>query len=176
MLDDSEISKLLKRITQLENINAVRNCLTRYMSICDQLNDQSALLKLEMLFTENAIWEGIGEKYRQSLGRYIGRNAIIQMFEQYITSPPHFMMNAHFLTSEDISVSDSGVTAQGEWLMLQTSTFHKNHKSHLNSARLNVSFLKERDTWQIDHFQTENIFSRPLSHWHSLDDLPVPNK
>lgn len=171
-----ELSQILKRIDILESINAVRKCLTQYMSICDQLNDISALYLLEPLFTETAIWEGIGEKYQKSLGRYVGRTEILNMFNKYITDPSHFRMNAHFLASENISISETGLTAQGEWLMLQTSTFNKDLTSHLNSARLTVSFIKYQNIWKIDHFQTENIFSRPISHWHSSDELPVPKQ
>ena len=49
-------------------------------------------------------------------------------------------------------------------------------RSHLNAAKLKVKFQKQADgTWKIKHFQTQNIFSRPVSHWHSEAELPVPS-
>lgn len=174
-LFSQKITLILHRLESLENINAVRKCLTRYMTICDQLDSQSPLQELANLFTKNAIWEGVGEKYQKSLGRYIGRSAIHTMFQNYVLGEPHFAMNAHFLTSENINIDETGVEANGTWLMLQTSTFHDG-KAHLNSARLTIQFSKHEDQWLMSHFQTENIFSRPISHWHSEDDLPVPNQ
>ncbi len=83
-------------------------------------------------------------------------------------------MNAHFVNSEQIHVNQNDANAS--WLMLQTSTF-KDGRSHLNTAKLNVKFQKQADgTWKIKHFQTQNIFSRPVSHWHSEAELPVPSQ
>lgn len=79
----------------------------------------------------------------------------------------------HFLTSELIEVQDEGAT--GSWVMLQTSTFASG-ASHLNAARLTVRFAEEEGQWRMAHFQTENLFSRPVSAWNSEADLPVPNK
>ncbi|MEW7966235.1 nuclear transport factor 2 family protein, partial [Acinetobacter baumannii] len=43
--------------------------------------------------------------------------------------------------------------------------------------KLKVKFQKQADgTWKIKHFQTQNIFSRPVSHWHSEAELPVPSQ
>jgi len=60
------------------------------------------------------------------------------------------------------------------WMMLQTSTF-QSEASHLNAAKLRIKFKRNAEgVWKIKHFQTENIFSRPVSHWHSTEALPVP--
>jgi hypothetical protein len=40
-----------------------------------------------------------------------------------------------------------------------------------------VKFRQQADgSWKIKHFQTENIFSRPVSHWNSTAELPVPSQ
>ncbi|MNF18980.1 hypothetical protein D3C80_2234120 [compost metagenome] len=57
--------------------------------------------------------------------------------------------------------------------MLQTSTFNDG-ASHLNAARLVVRFAMEEGRWRIAHFQTENLFSRPVTGWNSDAPLPVP--
>jgi ketosteroid isomerase-like protein len=115
----------------------------------------------------------VGKRYQASFGRYVGRNAIEQMFARYMQVESHFVMNAHFVNSEQIYVNQNDANAS--WLMLQTSTF-KDGRSHLNTAKLNVKFQKQADgTWKIKHFQTQNIFSRPVSHWHSEAELPLPS-
>jgi len=65
--------------------------------------------------------------------------------------------------------------ALGSWVMLQTSTFASGD-SHLNAARLTVRFAEEQGAWRMAHFQTENLFGRPVSGWNSEAPLPVPPK
>ena len=48
--------------------------------------------------------------------------------------------------------------------------------SHLNAARLTVRFAQEEGQWRMAHFQTENLFSRPVTAWNSEAPLPVPER
>lgn len=166
------MEQLLKRVEQLEAVNQIRNVLNRYMEICDALNADTDLNELMALFDEQAIWEGVGKRYQASFGRYEGRSAIETMFASYMHKESHFIMNAHFVNSEQIHVQDDHAT--GQWLMLQTSSFH-NGRAHLNAAKLMIQFKRQIDGhWTIQHFQTQNIFSRPVSHWENEAHLPVP--
>lgn len=161
------------RLHQLESENAVRACMNRYMVLCDALDARTPLDELTGLFTSNAIWEGKGAKYAKSFGGYRGREAIRAMFAGYMTEPAHFALNVHFLCSELIRVE--GDEANGSWVMLQTSTFASG-ASHLNAARLTVRFREEQGVWRMAHFQTENLFGRPVEAWNSDAHLPVPGK
>lgn len=168
-----DIDLILQRLSALEAQQAIRNCINRYMEICDALNAQTNLNELMDLFTEDAVWEGIGEKYAASFGCYEGRDAIAKMFQSYMQQESHFVLNAHFVNSEQIYIQNN--TAQASWLMLQTSTF-RDGRSHLNAAKLNIRFQQQAEGgWKMQHFQTENIFSRPIDYWHSHAELPVPN-
>lgn len=161
------------RLARFEAEHAVRACMNRYMVLCDALDARSPLAELAGLFTRNAVWEGIGEKYRASFGRIEGRTAIRAMFAKYMTEPAHFAVNVHFLTSELIEVQGAS-EATGTWVMLQTSTFASG-ASHLNAARLTVDFRRSKGgTWRMAHFRTENLFSRPVDAWNQADPLPVP--
>ena len=161
------------RLHQLESENAVRACMNRYMVLCDALDARTPLDELAGLFTADAIWEGKGAKYAKSFGGYQGREAIRAMFAGYMTEPAHFALNVHFLCSELIRVQ--GNEASGSWVMLQTSTFASG-ASHLNAARLTVKFREEEGTWRMAHFQTENLFGRPVEAWNSDAHLPVPGQ
>lgn len=161
------------RLHQLESENAVRACMNRYMVLCDALDARTPLDELTGLFTSDAIWEGKGAKYAKSFGGYRGREAIRAMFAGYMTEPAHFALNVHFLCSELIRVE--GDEANGSWVMLQTSTFASG-ASHLNAARLTVRFREEQGVWRMAHFQTENLFGRPVEAWNSDAHLPVPGK
>lgn len=165
---------IMGRLIRLEADAQIRNLVSEYMHLCDDLSSPYISEKIGDLFTEDAIWEGIGALYKEKLGKYDGRNAIVSMMDTYIKHPPHFLMNVHFLNSQYIEIIDEQ-TACGRWKMLQTSTFNSN-VSHLNCAELNITFSRINDTWLISHFMTKNIFSRPVSFWHSEEDLQVPNK
>jgi hypothetical protein len=161
------------RLRQLESENAVRACMNRYMVLCDAIDARTPLDELAGLFTADAIWEGKGAKYAKSFGSYRGREAIRAMFAGYMTEPAHFTLNVHFLCSELIRVE--GEEASGSWVMLQASTFATG-ASHLNAARLTVRFCEEEGVWRMAHFQTENLFGRPIDAWNSDANLPVPGQ
>ncbi|AQZ81359.1 polyketide cyclase [Acinetobacter calcoaceticus] len=174
MLHDVDMTKLLLRLEQLQAQQEIRNCINRYMEICDALDANTDLNELMNLFDADCIWEGIGEKYAKSFGRYDSWQAIYDMFKSYTKKESHFVMNAHFVGSEQIYIKQN--QANASWLMLQTSTF-RDGRSHLNAAKLTVRFQQQIEgSWKIKYFQTENIFSRPISHWHSSAELPLPNQ
>ncbi|SCY74478.1 SnoaL-like domain-containing protein [Pseudomonas sp. NFACC37-1] len=164
-------AELEQRLRRLEIQDRVRACMNRYMVLCDALDAHTPLDELAGLFTQDAVWEGKGAKYAKSFGGYRGREAIATMFAGYMKTPAHFALNVHFLTSELIEVQDGAVI--GSWVMLQTSTFASG-ASHLNAARLTVRFAEEEGQWRMAHFQTENLFGRPVQAWNSDAELPVP--
>lgn len=166
------LAELHQRLHRFEVEHAVRACMNRYMALCDVLDVDTPLEELAGLFTREAVWEGKGAKYADSFGGYRGREAIGAMFATYMKPPAHFVLNVHFLTSELIEVNGQG--ASGSWVMLQTSTFASG-ASHLNAARLTVRFAEEEGQWRMAHFQTENLFGRPVQAWNSDARLPVPN-
>ncbi|MEP3349421.1 MAG: nuclear transport factor 2 family protein [Marinomonas sp.] len=167
----TELDQLLARVDALESEQAIRVCMNRYMDLCDHLNPETPLEELGNLFTENARWEGKGARYAKSFGGYEGRQAIVDMLAKYTALPAHFTLNVHYLSSEVIKVE--GDKAFGSWNMIQVSSFSAGG-SHLNSARLSVSFLRENGVWRMAHFETENRFSRPVSDWNNDAALPVP--
>lgn len=171
MSSSPTLAALAMRLERFEVEHAVRTCMNRYMVLCDALDAHTPLDELAGLFTRDAVWEGKGAKYAKSFGGYRGRKAIAQMFAGYMVEPAHFALNVHFLTSELIGVN--GAEALGSWVMLQTSTFASG-ASHLNAARLTVRFIEEDGQWRMAHFQTENLFGRPISPWNSDAHLPVP--
>lgn len=167
------IAHLEAALDELVSSRAIRHCVTRYMELCDQLDGNTPFDELGELFTRDAVWEGKGARYAQGFGGFKGRQAIRAMLQSYAGPEPHFRMNAHFLCSECIEVHGGSGSADASWLMLQTSTF-ANGASHLNAAQLKLRMALEEGRWRIAHFQTENVFSRPVDHWDSSAALPLP--
>ena len=46
MTDKVNIAEIIERLEQLEAHNAIRNCINRYMEICDELNANTDLYEL----------------------------------------------------------------------------------------------------------------------------------
>lgn len=150
----------------------IRQSMLCYMSLCDDLGPNSDLKQLMALFSVDAIWEGKGARYTKSFGRFEGHQEINDMFAKYTKLPGHFKMNLHFLGNENITVD--GERGRGQWMLLQPSDFNDG-RSQLSCARITASFIKREGQWLIHHFQTENIFSRPMgASWDQANALPVP--
>ncbi|RTE64501.1 nuclear transport factor 2 family protein [Amphritea opalescens] len=168
-----EFDRLYERLSALESASAVSACMHEYMRLCDQLDVGFDLEPLMFLFTTDAVWEGKGGRYAKSFGRRVGREAIRQMFDKYVQPPAHFALNAHFLTSEKITVT-SPTEARGTWMLLQTSSFNDG-RSQLSAALLDVLFQRVGEQWKIAHFTTESRFNRPVdTAWDCPQALPVP--
>ena len=151
---------LTSRLAVLEAERTVRNVLARYMLLCDQPCDDQAYPQLGDLFTDEAIWEGVGALYTETFGRQLGRARILAFLATYLAPSTHFRMNVHFLTSDEVCVAPEGDKAQGRWVMLQVSTY-ENGDSEMVSARLNIDFVKQDAIWKMSHFRTRRLFAMP---------------
>ena len=168
----ASLESLQQRLATLESERSVRECMNRYMHLCDMLGVDFPIDELMSLFTEDAVWEGKGSRYASTFGRYEGHKSIEAMFTKYIKPPAHFDLNVHLISNELINVD--GDTAKGSWVLLQPSTF-ADGRSQLSCARITACFECGDQGWQISNFQTENLFSRPmLGAWDHSGDLPVP--
>jgi len=159
-LPSDTIEALLARVASLEAENAVRKTIARYMALCDVPSGTLDGETLAALFTQDAIWEGIGPRYTQKFGHLRGHEAILAMLQRYLPPVPHFATNVHFLTSETIAVD--GARAKGRWIMLQASGY-VDARAELIAARLEIDFVPAQDgrNWLIQHFRTERLFDAP---------------
>lgn len=155
------------RVDRLEAERAVRGVLVRYLGLCDTLGEATPMDELGLLFTDDAVWVGVGTRYGAAFGEHAGRAAIVAFLDGY-RLPPHFAMNAHFLSSERIVVAADRAT--GRWMMLQTSTF-ADGRSDLRAAELTIAFAREEGCWQMRRFETRNLFRRAVDRW---DDAEQP--
>ncbi|MFM0482087.1 nuclear transport factor 2 family protein [Paraburkholderia strydomiana] len=160
-MTDKFIESLQTRLRALEAQNAVRKTIARYMALCDVPARTLEGESLAALFSDVAVWEGIGPQYADKFGRLQGPSAIVTMLQRYLPPTPHFATNVHFLTSGHIEVQ--GDTAKGRWIMLQASGY-VHAKAELIAARLEVDFTPSphnEDIWLIRHFRTERLFDAP---------------
>ncbi|MDR5836168.1 nuclear transport factor 2 family protein [Caballeronia sp. LZ034LL] len=160
-MTDTIIEALQARLRALEAHAAVRKAIARYMSLCDVPAHTLDGESLAALFSEDAVWEGIGPQYANKFGRLQGPAEIVAMLQRYLPPTPHFATNTHFLTSEHIEVNRD--TARGRWIMLQASGY-VDGKAELVCARLEVDFVpspRDECRWLMRHFRTERLFDAP---------------
>ena len=170
MSETSEaIAALTRRVEVLEAEADIRRLQTRYMFLCDTpipehgVTSDTQRIDLVMdLYTDDAVWEGVGEYYDGQFGRAEGADAVRRHFEGFWGQEhdPSLVLNAHYLTSEQIHVD--GDSATGQWIHVQPWLF-SDGSSLLRSSRLNNAFRRVDGVWKISRTRTENVFVAPLT-------------
>ena len=168
MSEETTLASLVKRIEVLEAEADIRRLQARYMFLCDTpcpefaVGDDAHRIDLIMeLYTEDAVWEGVGEYYDNQFGCAEGHDAIREHFNTFWGEKrePSLLLNAHYLTSEQIYVD--GDKATGQWIHMQPWLF-SDGTSLLRSSRLNNLFRRTDSGWRITRTRTENVFIAPL--------------
>lgn len=168
MIDDT-IAALVRRIDALEAEAEIRRLQARYMFLCDTplpeygvADDGERIELILALYSDDAVWEGVGEYYDGQFGRMVGKDRIREHFTRFWgeKQDPALVLNAHYLTSEQIHVD--GDVADGQWIHMQP-WLYADGTGLLRSSRLNNAFRKDADgVWRITRTRTENVFVAPL--------------
>lgn len=178
----SAVTSLQQEVATLRAEADIRRIQARYMFLCDTPcpedgvgdNDEERIARILDLYTEDAIWEGVGSYYDNQFGRVIGKAAIRAHFEKFWGQKrdPTLLLNVHYLTSEQIHVH--GDEADGQWVHMQPWIF-SDGSSLIRSSRLNNLFRKEGGVWKVSRTRTENIYVGPLPNgWaESIPDKSV---
>lgn len=162
------INKLEKRIDVLESEADIRRIQARYMFLCDTpcpvyppVSDRERIELILELYADDAVWEGVGEYYTGQFGKAEGKDAIRAHFNRFWPEEqdPRLILNAHYLTSEQIFVE--GDEATGLWIHMQP-WLYSDGTALLRSSRLNNAFRRDNGQWKITRTRTENVFISPL--------------
>ena len=165
----SAVKALQDDVATLRAEADIRRIQARYMFLCDtpcpeagvKDDDNERIRRILELYTEDAIWEGVGSYYDNQFGRAVGKAAIRKHFEGFWgeKKDPALLLNVHYLTSEQIHVR--GDEADGQWVHCQPWVF-SDGSSLLRSSRLNNLFRKVDGAWKVARTRTENIYVGPL--------------
>ncbi|MEU8412587.1 nuclear transport factor 2 family protein [Amycolatopsis japonica] len=165
---NDELTELRHRVEVLEAEAEIRRVQARYMFLCDTpcpeygVTDDDRRIDLILeLYAEDAVWEGVGEYYDGQFGRAVGKAAIRAHFRRFWGEKrdPALVLNAHYLTSEQIHVD--GDRADGQWIHVQP-WLYADGTGLLRSSRLNNAFRRQDGRWLITRTRTENVFIAPL--------------
>lgn len=162
------IDLLAARVEALEAEAAVRRVQARYMRLCDTpcpepgvADDAQRIDLIVDLYTDDAVWEGVGDHYEDQFGRAVGHDEIRRHFQRFWSRDrsPELVLNVHYLTSEQIEVH--GGDASGQWVHVQPWLF-ADGSAVLRSSRLKNAFRRVGDAWKITRTRTENVLIAPL--------------
>ncbi len=163
------LERLEREVFSLRAEADIRRLQARYMFLCDTPcpeagveNDAERVERIVDLYTEDAVWEGVGAYYDNQFGRKVGKDAIRGHFQAFWSEArtPGLVLNVHYLTSEQIHVE--GDIADGQWVHCQPWIF-SDGSALLRSSRLNNLFRRVDGVWKIARTRTENVFVAPLT-------------
>jgi SnoaL-like protein len=126
-------SELEKRITQLEDIEAIKQLKALYCDICDDNHNPDRIVKI---FAEDGIWEG------GDFGKAQGYDAIRNLFEGFaklISFSQHNVFNPR--------IEVDGNRAKGIWYFLGPFTFRQDNGARWIAARYDDDYVKLNGVW-----------------------------
>ena len=163
------VAALAAKVDSLTAEAEIRRVQARYMFLCDTPcpeagvdDDAERINRIVDLYTEDAVWEGVGSFYDNQFGRCVGKAAIRKHFQEFWGQKrdPALVLNVHYLTTEHIMVD--GDEATGHWVHMQPWIF-SDGSSLLRSSRLWNRFRRVDTQWKVSRTRTENVFVAPLT-------------
>lgn len=142
------IAELARRITVLEDIDAIKKLKARYCAVCDDDHNPD---KITTLFAEDGIWEGA-----DGIGRHQGHAAIRRLFEGFrerISFSQHNVMNP--------IIEVNGETAHGSWYFIGPFTFRKGNRAYWLAARYEDDYVKVNGEWKFKHLRAIGRMAAP---------------
>jgi hypothetical protein len=73
------------------------------MFLCDTPCPEAGVERILELYTEDAVWEGVGAYYDNQFGRRVGKAALREYLEAFWGQKrdPALLLNVHYLTSSE---------------------------------------------------------------------------
>lgn len=148
--------ELAKRITIVEDIEAIKKLKARYCAICDDNHNPD---KITTLFAQDGIWEGEGLGINQG---HAAIRALFQKFQERISFSQHNVMNP--------IIEVNGDRAKGIWYFLGPFTFRKGNRAVWLAARYEDDYVKIDGEWKFKHLRAIGRMSAPYeTGWAKKD-------
>jgi len=132
-------SELEKRITELEDVEAIKKLKALYCDICDDAHNPDRIWKI---FAEDGIWEG------GDFGQAKGHAAIRKLFEgfkQLISFSQHNVFNPQIVVNGD--------RAHGSWYLVGPFTFREKNDARWIACRYEDDYVKVNGEWKYQHLR-----------------------
>ena len=134
-----DLADLEKRITRLEDIEAIKQLKARYCEICDDTHNPDTIASV---FAEDAIWESA------DFGKAEGHEAIRGLFSNFRKL---FTFSQHNIMNPIITVD--GDRATGSWYIMGPWTHAENNEEKWMALRYDDDYVKVNDVWKYQHLR-----------------------
>lgn len=144
-----DLDAIERRVTELEDLEAIRQLKARYCAACDDNYDADAIAAL---FTEDGVWDGAG------FGRFEGRAAIREFFR---TVPRRMAFAIHQVMNPIIEID--GERARGTWYLLSPCTLRRQggERAYWMAAVYHDEYVKLGGGWLIKSLRGESRLWAP---------------
>ena len=136
-----EMSELEKRITRLEDIEAIKQLKARYCHICDDTHNPETIASV---FAEDGIWES--DDFGKAQG-HRDKRALFSSFRELFT------FSQHNISNPVIQVKDTHAT--GIWYIMGPWTIAENNKEIWMAARYDDDYVKINGEWKYQHLRVD---------------------
>ncbi|MBW2396983.1 MAG: nuclear transport factor 2 family protein [Deltaproteobacteria bacterium] len=129
-----DLIELERRITRIEDIEAIKQLKARYCEICDDGHDPDRVTRI---FAEDGAWRSGPDKAE-------GHAAIRELFlgfQRRISYSQHMVMNP--------IIEVDGTEAHAVWYFFGCFTFRENNEARWLAARYHEDYVKLDGTWKI---------------------------
>ena len=140
-----DMTELEKRLTRMEDIEAIKQLKAEYCDICDDDHNPD---RITTIFAEDGIWEGAG------FGKAQGHAAIRELFKKFQTL---ISFSQHQVLNPVIKID--GDRATGIWYFFGPFTFYKNNQAKWLAARYQDDYVKLNGEWKIQHLRARGRMS-----------------
>jgi hypothetical protein len=166
-MDNAELEK---RLTVLQDIEAIKRLKAEYCDICDDAHNPDRMVEI---FAEDGIWEGIfaegGIGEGKGLWRAQGDADIRKMAESFAE---RISFSQHNVFNPRIEVN--GNEAYGCWSFLGPFTFRKGNRPIWLAAFYEDDFVKVDDVWKFKLFHARVRMTAPYEEgWASQAKVDV---
>ncbi len=135
-----DMTELEKRMTRMEDIEAIKQLKALYCEICDDDHNPD---RITTIFVEDGIWEA------GDFGKGQGHAAIRELFQGFqkmISFSQHMVMNP--------IIKVDGDRAKGTWYFLGPFTFGKT-TAKWQAVRYEDDYVKVNGEWKYQHLRAQ---------------------
>jgi hypothetical protein len=160
------VEQLAREVQALRAEAEARRVLGRYMWLCDTplpeygMSEEERACAIGELFTEDAVWEGVGGTHGAQFGSQVGPQQIADHMRTFHRArDPERVFNTHYVCTEQVRATPDG--AEGTWTQFQPWVFDDG-RAVLRSSRISVRFRPTETGWKISRYRTESLFVADL--------------
>jgi hypothetical protein len=152
--------ELVRHITILQDIEAIKQLKAEYCDICDDDHNQDRIVSI---FAEDGVWEGKG------IGRAQGHAEIRKLFKSF---QERISFSQHNVFNPRIEVN--GNEARAHWYFLGPFTFRKGNRQLWLAARYEDDYVKINGKWKFKHLRAFGRMAAPYEEgWASRAKVDV---